>query len=124
VRGWIDADAALAAWQDAGEPLPAIAQVTVDTVAAGLADGSLSAIDVRAHSEWVAGHLPRTPNIPVGHLAREIASLPSGPLVMQCQGGTRSSIAASLLHRLGRTDAVNLVGGFAAWAAAGLPVER
>jgi hydroxyacylglutathione hydrolase len=124
VRGWIDAQAALAAWQDAGEPLQAIAQLSVDAVAAGLTDGSLNAIDVRAHSEWVAGHLPRTPNIPVGHLAREFRSLPSGPLVMQCQGGTRSAIAASLLHKLGRPDAVNLVGGFAAWVAAGLPVER
>jgi len=124
VRGWIGADAALLAWQDAGEALHTIPQVTAEQVAEGLNGGALTAIDVRAHSEWVAGHLPRTPNIPVGHLAREFASLPSGALVMQCQGGTRSAIAASLMHKLGRTDTGNLVGGFGAWVSAGLAVER
>jgi hydroxyacylglutathione hydrolase len=43
---------------------------------------------------------------------------------MQCQGGTRSAIAASLMHKLGRTDTVNLVGGFGAWVSAGEPIER
>ncbi len=124
VLGWIDVEAAMQAWQDAGEVLHTIPQVTVDELADALASGSLTAIDVRAHSEWIAGHLPRTPNVPVGHLAREFASLPAGRLVMQCQGGTRSAIAASLMHKLGRTDTVNLVGGFGAWVSAGLPVER
>jgi hydroxyacylglutathione hydrolase len=124
VRGWIDADAALRAWHDAGETLHTIPQITADALAHALAEGTLHAVDVRAHTEWSAGHLPRTPNVPVGHLARDFASLPSGTLVMQCQGGTRSAIAASLMHRLGRTDTVNLVGGFAAWAKAGLAVER
>ena len=51
-------------------------------------------------------------------------SLPAGPLVVHCQAGARSAIAASLLHRLGRTDVQNMVGGYLAWTAASLPVQR
>jgi hydroxyacylglutathione hydrolase len=89
-----------------------------------LDEGSVHAVDVRARSEWQAGHLPHTPNVPVGQLVHALHELPSGPLVVQCQSGARSALAASVLHRLGRRDVRNLIGGFAAWASAGLPVER
>ena len=43
-------------------------------------------------------------------------------MVVHCQAGTRSAIAASVLERAGRGGVANLVGGFEAWTAAGLPV--
>ncbi len=124
VRGWIDAETALAAWSAAGNTPQSIAQVRVADLAAGLRDGSLHVVDVRGHTEWQAGHLPGAPNIPVGFLADALNSLPAGPLVVQCQSGGRSAIAASFLHRLGRADVRNLEGGYLSWTAAGLPVER
>ena len=45
-----------------------------------------------------------------------------GPLIIMCQEGYSSSLAAATLQRLGVADATDLVGGFEAWAAAGLPV--
>ena len=39
----------------------------------------------------------------------------SDPIVVYCAGGTRSSIAASLLRRSGRFDVSDLIGGAAAW---------
>lgn len=44
-------------------------------------------------------------------------------LVLFCGGGWRSALAAATLHDMGRADVVHLDGGFAAWRAAGLPIE-
>lgn len=44
-------------------------------------------------------------------------------LVVVCQQGYQSSLAASNLHELGFTHATDLEGGFEAWRAEGLPIE-
>ncbi len=65
-------------------------------------------IDVRHEGEWHAGHLPSAIHIPLGHLSKRLSELPKGqPLVMQCQSGSRSAIAASLLRRAGYEDVSN-----------------
>ncbi|TXS57230.1 rhodanese-like domain-containing protein [Streptomyces sp. t39] len=49
----------------------------------------------------------------------------SGPglrVVVICNEGYASSLAAESLHRLGLHRATDLIGGFQAWRAAGLPV--
>jgi rhodanese-related sulfurtransferase len=51
------------------------------------------------------------------------ASLAGRRLVLVCTEGYSSSLAAASLVELG-VDAGDLVGGFDAWAAAGLPVDR
>ncbi|GAB2880075.1 rhodanese-like domain-containing protein [Streptomyces deserti] len=43
-------------------------------------------------------------------------------IVVICNEGYASSLAAESLHRLGLHRATDLVGGFQAWRAAGLPV--
>ncbi|MEX3107350.1 MULTISPECIES: rhodanese-like domain-containing protein [unclassified Streptomyces] len=45
-------------------------------------------------------------------------------VVVICNEGYASSLAAASLHRLGLHRATDLVGGFQAWRAAGLPVTR
>ncbi|MFT2018806.1 rhodanese-like domain-containing protein [Streptomyces sp. 796.1] len=44
--------------------------------------------------------------------------------VIICNEGYASSLAALSLHQLGLARATDVVGGFQAWRAAGLPVER
>jgi rhodanese-related sulfurtransferase len=44
-------------------------------------------------------------------------------LIVICDDGYQSSLAAANLRRFG-LDATDLIGGFQAWRAAGLPVER
>ncbi|MFF0711097.1 rhodanese-like domain-containing protein [Streptomyces bauhiniae] len=44
-------------------------------------------------------------------------------VVIICNEGYASSLAAVSLHQLGLRRATDLVGGFQAWRAAGLPVE-
>ncbi|MBZ6226906.1 rhodanese-like domain-containing protein [Streptomyces olivaceus] len=43
-------------------------------------------------------------------------------VVVVCNEGYASSLAAESLHRLGLRRATDLIGGFQAWRAAGLPV--
>jgi rhodanese-related sulfurtransferase len=47
----------------------------------------------------------------------------TGPIVVFCQEGYSSSLAVASLTALGINEVHDLAGGFAAWAAAGLPVE-
>lgn len=48
---------------------------------------------------------------------------PGAELILFCFEGYASSLAAATLQRLGFTRATDIVGGFAAWASAGLPVD-
>jgi rhodanese-related sulfurtransferase len=45
------------------------------------------------------------------------------PVIVVCNQGYASSLAAATLRQLGLVNATDLVGGFEAWAAAGLPVQ-
>jgi rhodanese-related sulfurtransferase len=45
-------------------------------------------------------------------------------LILICREGSSSSLAAIRLHELGFVSTTDVIGGFAAWVAAGLPVER
>ena len=48
---------------------------------------------------------------------------PHQPVVIVCNEGYSSSLAAAQARELGLTRATDLIGGFRAWKAAGLPVE-
>lgn len=79
-------------------------------------------LDVRAATEFHAGHIPQAEHRFVGKLLREMEQIDrSRPVVVHCQAGGRSAIAASLLQRAG-FDVINMAGGYNAWTAAGLPV--
>jgi rhodanese-related sulfurtransferase len=45
-------------------------------------------------------------------------------VILICQDGYSSSLAALRLHELGFTATTDVIGGFVAWRAAGLPVEK
>jgi rhodanese-related sulfurtransferase len=79
-------------------------------------------LDVREADEWAAGHAPGATHLPLGEL--HVDRLPPGATVLCiCRSGGRSGRAASALRSAG-IEAVNVAGGMAAWAAAGLPVVR
>jgi hydroxyacylglutathione hydrolase len=80
-------------------------------------------IDVRGRSEWNHGHLPRATHIYLGDLVEKTVELNrEEPLVIHCESGTRSSIAASLLLARGFSNVTNFAGGVDAWRKAGLPL--
>ena len=123
VAGWWSPDA-VEAWTRDGGSVDHVPQIDAAELHRRMRAGVAAVVDVRGAAEWEAGHLPGVPNIPLGYLADRLDELPRGrPLVMQCQGGARSAMAASILKAHGFGDVVNMTGGYAAWTAAGLPVE-
>ncbi|MEO7521792.1 MAG: rhodanese-like domain-containing protein [Gemmatimonas sp.] len=116
---------ALAAWTTRGDQLETTRGVTTAEAADMLQRGLASVVDVRAANEWESGHIAGAPNMPLGHLTQHIHELPSDkPVILQCQGGTRSVIAASLLQAKGFKNVINLLGGMDGWRSNGQPVER
>lgn len=122
--GWFGSDA-IAAWGSAGRAYGSTAMIDPEALARRQDRGDVAVLDVRGQAEWKAGRLSGVENIPLGYLLDQLEDVPVGrPLVLHCQGGVRSVIAASLLEAKGITDVINLTGGFGAWERAGLPVER
>jgi hydroxyacylglutathione hydrolase len=122
VAGWFPADS-LGAWADAGGTVERVAHTTATAIAARVKSGAVTIVDVRNASEWAHGHVPGALHIPVGLLSGRLDEIPRDrPVVVQCQGGTRSAIAASVLLGRGVADVVNLRGGFDEWKREALPV--
>jgi hydroxyacylglutathione hydrolase len=109
----------------AGRALGTVARTTPPEIAPRVTKGEVTVLDVRNRSEYSAGHIAGALHIPVGHLRERLAEIPRDkPIVLHCQGGSRSAIATSVLQQLGVTNAMNLKGGFTAWEEAGNAVER
>ncbi len=115
---------AVDAWVIAGRPLGSIPQLGVDDLAESLTHQGVTLIDVRNASEWHAGHIKQAHHIPLGYLATRAGDLPPDkPFVVQCQAGSRSAIAASVLRAHGFDRVINFSGGMSEWVRAGRPVE-
>ncbi len=100
-------------------------QLMPDEASGWLARGAL-AVDVREPQEYMLGHVPGAINLPLGSIAARIAELPRDrEVVLVCNTGNRSSLAAQLLLREGYDGAkvANLEGGTSAWRTQGRPVE-
>jgi rhodanese-related sulfurtransferase/DNA-binding transcriptional ArsR family regulator len=88
-------------------------------------DEAWCVLDLRRDDEHAAGHVPGARSTPSTRLPDVIAALPARrPFVVYCRSAycTHGRDAVALLAAHGRR-AVRLDGGFAAWQAAGLPVE-
>jgi hydroxyacylglutathione hydrolase len=104
------------------EQIPQIDALSLDS---RRRERTLQIVDVRAPDEWSAGHLPGAVHIPLAALPDRMDELDaSAQVVVHCRSGGRSAIAASFLLAHGVEKVANLEGGFDAWTASGLPVER
>ena len=89
--------------------------------------GGALIIDVRDPDQSEPAHVPNAKRISRGTLEIEIEELApdtSTPIICYCGGGGRSALAAESLQRMGYTDVKSMAGGFKAWQAEGLPIER
>jgi rhodanese-related sulfurtransferase len=89
--------------------------------------GNTLIIDVRDSDESAAAHISNAKTISRGTLEIEIEELapdPSTPIICYCGGGGRSALAAESLQRMGYINEKSMAGGFKAWQAEGLPIER
>ncbi len=117
VEGYIDGG--LDAWRDAGLPTSHIPQITPRELRERVARGDgLTVMDVRSPREWQDGHIDGATHVPVGDLGRRAADVPRDAAVATiCEGGYRSTLAASLLSRAGVGTVLNVTGGMAAYRA-------
>lgn len=124
IAGWATLDV-LQQLRSAGRAVASTRMMDVRSLAPLLERDGPRVVDVRGRSEWKDGHLPRATHIYLGDLAERAETMPRAErLVVHCQSGTRSSIAASLLMARGFLDVVILEGGVDAWRKAGLPLSH
>src|ERR1700684_2701425 len=84
-------------------------------------------IDTREDNEWAAGHAAGAVHMGKGIIERDIETkVPdkSTTLVLYCGGGFRSALAADALRQMGYENAISLDGGWRAYQASGLPLEK
>jgi hydroxyacylglutathione hydrolase len=113
------------ALRDRPELVQSIDRITAVALSERLASDPRPVVfDVRAENEWSAGHIDGSRNLPLNHLRERLEEVPADrPVVVHCEGGYRSAIAASILTQAGRNNVLDLVGGFKAWTASKLPIE-
>jgi hydroxyacylglutathione hydrolase len=104
-------------------PVAQIAQITAEDLRRELPEVQI--IDVRRRPEWDEGHIEGAVLMPLNQVAAQLASLDrTRRVAVHCKGGYRSAIAASLIQRAGFESVANVIGGFDAWRACGLPEVR
>ena len=119
VQGYLDGG--IYAWNQSGRKTATITQMPVDELKHRLDErAKIQLVDVRRRAEYEQGHVPGATNLALSHLEKELSKLDrSLPTVVICQGGYRSSAAASILQRAGFGEVYNVIGGTAAWTGAG-----
>ncbi len=84
-------------------------------------------IDVCEPTEFAAGHVVGSKNIPLADLETKLGNAVKNkalPLILVCQTGARSGRAVAVAKKLGYEKVQNLAGGLGGWKAANLPVEK
>jgi hydroxyacylglutathione hydrolase len=119
VRGYVTWDS-VAGWTSRTHPIKSMRQTTPADLRREISSNDLQIVDVRNGYEWAAGHIAGAENIPLAHLAGRAKELdPKRPVVVHCQMGGRSAVAASVLEARGFRSVTNLAGGYKAWAESG-----
>ncbi|MBI2061408.1 MAG: molybdopterin-synthase adenylyltransferase MoeB [Nitrospirae bacterium] len=83
-------------------------------------------LDVREKDEFDAGHVKGALFIPRGFLEIKVEdAIPDkeSPVIVYCQGGVRSAMAAKAMQDLGYTNVLSMSGGFGLWKRSGFPFE-
>lgn len=101
---------------------PEIAAQELDAM---LRAGDAVVVDVREVDEFAAGHIPGAINMPLSTFQPSQLPHPAGKkLVLNCLGGKRSALALDKCSMAQAAADTHLAGGFGAWQAASLPIER
>jgi hydroxyacylglutathione hydrolase len=123
VRGYFGHQT-FSAWTSTHGDLQTVRQLDATELRKTASDQRVQVVDVRGPDEWRRGHLPDAIHIPLAALPDRIGELnPSAPIVLQCKGGGRSSIATSFLQARGISDVSNLAGGYEGWVKNGFEVR-
>jgi molybdopterin/thiamine biosynthesis adenylyltransferase/rhodanese-related sulfurtransferase len=82
-------------------------------------------LDIREPYELAVGTIPRSTLVPRGVLEKampRVAPDSSAEVVLYCEAGNRSALAAAVLEEMGYRQVASLAGGLTRWKAEGHPV--
>jgi hydroxyacylglutathione hydrolase len=113
-------------WYKENEKIEKINTWAVPKLKKHLNDSSIFILDVREkHDRKKQGYISNSKNIFVGELQKSLSKIPHDKkLVIYCDSGFKTSIAASILKHNGYTDITNILGGLIAWKKAGYNIEN
>ncbi|MFS0576892.1 rhodanese-like domain-containing protein [Sporosarcina sp. 179-K 3D1 HS] len=106
-----------------GMELTTYETLSVDEFVGERKDSDAFVIDVRNDAEWQAGHLAEATHLFLGKL-RTLDVPDDRKLLVHCQSGARSAIAASVLKARGFYTVKHMAGGYNAYVTAGMPVVQ
>jgi rhodanese-related sulfurtransferase len=99
-----------------------IIDLDLEEVKRGLAEGSITLVDVREPHEFAAGHIPGSLSHPLSTFdPHELRGL-SRRVVFSCAAGVRSLRAIELAQAAGLDLSEHYRGGFKDWAMSGEPI--
>ena len=103
---------------------PAVEDLTVEQVKAGLEDGSILLVDVREPNELAVERIPGAIDFPLSTFDPAALPDPEGRrLVFSCRSGRRSVTASQAAQAAGLPYDAHMAGGILAWKAAGFDTE-
>ena len=110
------------------EALKDIPEVDVYQIKDRLDKGdNVNLIDVREDNEWNLGRIPTAIHLGKGIIERDIESVAKNremELILYCQGGFRSALAAESLKKMGYKNVYSMSGGFSIWAGNEFPISK
>ena len=110
------------------EALKDIPEVDVYQIKDRLDKGdNVNLIDVREDNEWDLGRIPTALHLGKGIIERDIESVAKNremELILYCQGGFRSALAAESLKKMGYKNVYSMSGGFSTWASNEFPISK
>ncbi len=117
IDGFVPAD--LEPWRARGFDTARIIEMTGQELSRQLEQNTdLVVVDVRTASEWSTGHIAGAIHLPIADVSARAATFnPQTPIAMICEGGYRSTLAASLLARAGLDNVITVTGGMTAYRA-------
>ncbi len=109
-------------WKNSGKETETINRITAEEFNRKYSAEKPVVIDVRKKSEFDSQHVVDALNIPLNQINNHLAEFPKDqPFILNCAGGYRSMIAASLLKQRGFDNFTDVVGGFTEIAKTDVP---
>lgn len=109
-------------WKNSGKEIETVNRITAEEFVRKYSLEKPVVIDVRKKSEFDSQHVVDALNIPLNQINNHLAEFPKNKaFILNCAGGYRSMIAASLLKQRGFDNFTDVVGGFTEIAKTNVP---
>ena len=108
------------------DALSRVPEISAEEFGRSTARGAVTLLDVREPDETAKGTLEGAVLLPRGLLEKHVhehVTRRDTPVVVYCETGNRSALAADVLLRMGYTNVRNLAGGIERWRHLGLSVS-